>query len=664
MHHLCSTKWPVIALALCFFTTGSLLAQSPIFSDKKGRFGCVQIDSTAFGLAILKGKRAGIIRPMRRPLLRRFRIAVRNYRRSLGLPHRSISQQQRKRLRRMRARFRITRRCFHYQNDYDGGAPQWTTFNSSADTQVIFVSSSDGNDNTCQPYNAQAIGLTTSDDMPAPSILPCKTIAKGYSLLRHEQPDWMLLKRGDVFQESLSHGNGGRWQKSGRSSTERMIVGSYGTSKTRPKIDYDGYLVHVFGGGSTPEEINYLAFLDFHQYASYNDQTSAPYHTPSSAGVRWLRKSRDVLFENVHLEFASFVVQASSQEVIQDFSIRYSIVERNYGVAGECENSTHSQGIFTSGIKNLLLEGNLFDHNGWHPDIPCGRATMFNRNMYLSGGDGSTTLRFNIDARGSSGGVQVRMGGLVEDNLYLQNPVSITLGSSENSPGTIATGTIRRNVILDAQDIDSTAIGWGIVIGGSGPAAGGGTVYTENVHVHDNIISRNVTSSGNSEGIHFRHQHQQGHLIENNIVYHWGSGIDFFTQVESANGVMIRNNQIQLANGARAVSMIHPLLNGINFNGNTYYSSLPEHQWFRHEFSLIGFNQWLALSQESGASNTQIQYLDPDRNISSYHASIGGEASLEAFLSEAKKQSRFNWRSEYAAPAVNNYIRAGFGIIP
>ncbi|MFN7613984.1 MAG: hypothetical protein ACK5P8_02190, partial [Phycisphaerae bacterium] len=60
-------------------------------------------------------------------------------------------------------------------------------------------------------------------------------------------------------------------------------------------------------------------------------------------------------------------------------------------------------------------------------------------------------------------------------------------------------------------------------------------------------------------------------------------------------------------------------------------------------------------------SNTP-SFPDPSRTMASYAASIGLEPSLEAFLAEARKQSRNNWRPELTAAAVNRYIREGFGL--
>ena len=46
--------------------------------------------------------------------------------------------------------------------------------------------------------------------------------------------------------------------------------------------------------------------------------------------------------------------------------------------------------------------------------------------------------------------------------------------------------------------------------------------------------------------------------------------------------------------------------------------------------------------------------------MESYAQTLGLEPSLEAFLREARGQSRLRWREELTAPVVNAYIRAGF----
>jgi hypothetical protein len=56
----------------------------------------------------------------------------------------------------------------------------------------------------------------------------------------------------------------------------------------------------------------------------------------------------------------------------------------------------------------------------------------------------------------------------------------------------------------------------------------------------------------------------------------------------------------------------------------------------------------------------QANYPDPSRSVAKYNASLGGQASLDAFLVEARKQSMTNWRQEYTGVAVATYLRQGY----
>jgi hypothetical protein len=58
----------------------------------------------------------------------------------------------------------------------------------------------------------------------------------------------------------------------------------------------------------------------------------------------------------------------------------------------------------------------------------------------------------------------------------------------------------------------------------------------------------------------------------------------------------------------------------------------------------------------------QSGYVDSSRTVETYNASLGGTASLSAFMATADNQNMINWNTLYTADAVNTYIRAGFGI--
>src|SRR5688572_7618176 len=86
-------------------------------------------------------------------------------------------------------------------------ADGWTDITPSSDTRTIFVSSSLGDDR---------------NDGTSPNF-PVRTLARGYGQLRNGKPDHLLLRTGDVWEETFP-----KWRLSGRSEQEPIVVGKYG----------------------------------------------------------------------------------------------------------------------------------------------------------------------------------------------------------------------------------------------------------------------------------------------------------------------------------------------------------------------------------------------------------------------------------------------------
>src|SRR6185503_500122 len=100
------------------------------------------------------------------------------------------------------------------------------------------------------------------------------------------------------------------------------------------------------------------------------------------------------------------------------------------------------------------------------------------------------------------------------------------------------------------------------------------------------------------------------------------------------------------------------LMGSETFENNTYWSNRASSSWFgigSTSYSLAG---WVTATGETGAQSSQVSFPEPSRTMASYNAAQGGTASLEAFLAEARMQSKSYWRAEYTAPAANDYVRA------
>ena len=73
-------------------------------------------------------------------------------------------------------------------------------------------------------------------------------------------------------------------------------------------------------------------------------------------------------------------------------------------------------------------------------------------------------------------------------------------------------------------------------------------------------------------------------------------------------------------------------------------------------------SDWLTATGETNALVQQVPFVDPNRTIATYMASLGQQASYQAFIDQALMQSKYDWDEAYTARAVNAYIRAGFQV--
>ena len=83
------------------------------------------------------------------------------------------------------------------------------------------------------------------------------------------------------------------------------------------------------------------------------------------------------------------------------------------------------------------------------------------------------------------------------------------------------------------------------------------------------------------------------------------------------------------------------------------------YQWTGEDGAIVNNGQGNTLS---GNDIDKTGYLDPNRSVGSYMASLGGGPTLAAFLAAAQNQSKSNWNPQYTADAVNAYIAAGFNV--
>lgn len=440
----------------------------------------------------------------------------------------------------------------------------WSIVEPSADSRVIYVSYSEGND--------------TNDGLSESS--PKKTIEAADELMRNGYPDFMLLKRGDVWPDFEGFG---RW-KSGRSAKEPIVVSYYGDSGDRPVIKTTNYFLHPNGYG-----FNYQAFIGLDLYNSVHDPDSPDFddETTYSSGIRLIGGGKDIIFEDCKFRFMQITTTTYTWEnhednIVSNFKLRRCIITDNWAHNTTTSHDSRPQGYYTSSTYGILIEECVFDHNGWSESFEDANANMYNHNIYMSTGNhGPIIVKGNIISQAAANGLQLRSGGIAEDNLFVRNAIGMNAGYT-NYP----------------------------------------EYYNENTYVRNNVVTEGRPQIPNDYT-----NPQSGAL--------WGIWKQLIDDYYCYNNIVCNVHNTQASN-------IRPFAdqNANEFGKNN-----------------IGWN-WV----NNNVPETDPGWLDPDRNVGSYYASLGNDTSFAAFIEAARNREVKTWPYELTAYAVNEYIREGFSI--
>lgn len=510
----------------------------------------------------------------------------------------------------------------------------WTVVTPSADTRIIYVSSSMGSD--------------TSDGLS--EDYPVQTLERGYSLLRDSCPDRMLLRRGDEWYENIPSIG-----KSGRSADEPILISSYG-SGARPLIKSENGSVISNDGHVVPEHIFFIG-LDLYSYK--RDPSSEDYDesVTSNQGIRWVGGGNDILVEDCCFRFFSggLVAQKYTASQLTEFKLRRSIITDSYST------NSHSQGFYASQIDGLLVEECIFDHNGWliqgtgDNSQEGGAATMFNHNTYFNECN-DVVMRGNIFLRPSSignkmcsnipdGSTEI----LLDNNLYVEGEIGISIGGNSEEPSRFNNVVIRNNVMLHIGRSNPTSrnFGWYLDISDNNNC-----IVSNNCFVHQPLYD-------NTYAVNIGGESEENILINNNTIY------DIRYQAIRVN-VNTNWNNIQIFENIIQDDTLGPLMvyqsgdfEEVSYYDNTYYTSNPS-GFARLDGEYLTYEEWISASGETGAINEEIDFSDPDRTVESYCNSIGGDGTFQGFIDRIRLQSKPDWNPAYTASAVNDYIREGF----
>jgi nitrous oxidase accessory protein NosD len=455
-----------------------------------------------------------------------------------------------------------------------------------------------------------------------------KTLARAKSLFRDGKPDHLLLKRGDRFKTGF-----GNLSVSGRNPDEPILIGTYGKG-ARPVINSG-----LDQGIGTPRDVYHsvdnivIDGLEF--FPGRYDGTNGGYQT---SGIHLVGQANHWLVEDCLIEgYKDNIVLDARGAGVRNFTVRRSEILDAFCASPTLGNG-HAQGMYVSGSSsNTLIEENVFDHNGWKERVAGAEPTWFNHAIYVNTGAAGTVINGNVITRSSLRGVLLRAGGIVRNNLLVQNPVGIQVGGTSSQ--------VTGNVILDGNDQPSFASGVGIDV-----------IALPSVRISGNIIAHDdsATASG-SAGIQLENGAQQA-LVTKNVVYDWSRAI----LNDATLRVNVRDNELQnpgtdsvIIDQRRAsdVGMYH-------YSDNTYAAQMK--RFNRITGADQSFNDWQNNVAEAGAQLQMIDYVSPMRTMASYNASLGGRGKLKAWIFAIRNQSANSWDRRYTSAAAINYIREGF----
>jgi len=544
----------------------------------------------------------------------------------------------------------------------------WTILSPSSDSRLIYVHASLGNDSTAQFYGPGDSVIGPDPINPTGPVAAFETIAAARSQMRDDKPDWMLLARGEHWEENLT-------VIRGRSADERAVYCAYGSGQ-RPELRTGN------SKGIQNSQMSNVIIASLRFWAHTRDDESGYFTGYSgSQGFNVYTRDdtfiRDVLIEDcVFRSYTSNVISGhgtNNRYPVQRFILRRSHISQNYST------EAHSQGLYYTGEgptlgAAILLEENFFDHNGWRIQRydmsgmhkTNGQATMFNHNTYFANAKG-VLFKGNIFLRGSSmgnkwtannGSASATNINLV-DNIYIDGEIGISIGG--NNPGSyrFKDVTIHNNVFTKIGESQPTnrSLGWGI----DALDWDGGKI-SNNLLLHN--TNANVT---NVYAIHTAAESAARHVeVTNNIMYGLaggqsaGSGLIRVNDPANTSNISFSFNHIHNADLASLIS-IGSSLGGYRFANNKYASSRGQSQWFGINGSWTSFSDWKTTIDSNASTFNSSVWPDPDRDIEGYVNHLGKGTTYQDFIDSIALQSKENWDTNLIAPAINNWIRAGFG---
>lgn len=548
-------------------------------------------------------------------------------------------------------------------------AAGWTILTPAAGSRLIYVDSVGGNDSTGVVYASGDPAIGANPQAPVAGVLAFRTLAAAADRTRQDQPDWLLLKAGGVWTESLSI-------KRGRSPAERAVVAPYGVGP-RPELRTGT------ARGISSNQVTNLIVSGIRFWAHTRD-SDGPHFTGYAGSSAFNlfgrlptdpRQVRDILIEDcVFRAYSNMVLTGSASSSgnapITRFVMRRSIVSGNYS------EEAHAQGLYHTGSgqplqPSVLLQENLFDHNGWRIQSILGnnakaggQATMFNHNTYFTSAQGVIFQR-NLFLRASSIGNKWTAfaegdarGIVIDDNLYAEGEIGISIGGNDpGGPLRFEDIVIRNNVLVDLGRTRPTnrSLSWGI----------DAQDWKSGV-IQNNLVAHQRTPIGNTWALKIyaadaaRDIRVTGNVFANLHASN-SQAVVALNNGANVDNALFDNNIIHSPSANPAISLIP---GGYTFAGtNRYHSTAPAANRFRINGTPMGLAAWVTATGDTGAIDAGTAFPDPTRDLEGYITHLGLGSDFDDFIAAVYGQSRANWNPALTAGEINAWLRGGFGLV-
>lgn len=373
----------------------------------------------------------------------------------------------------------------------------------------------------------------------------------------------------------------------------------------------------------------------------------------------------NLLVEGCFLKCGPMTIQPNEYLLDSNIIVRRCIFYYSWSDTG-----AHRQGFFASGLRNILLEECIFYHNGWLQQAlssdTLGKATIFNHNLYWSSCENVTIrntvsllpssihFKFTSNPPGPNNEIYAK-NITIHDCFLYDGEVSMSLGGNNDF------GNGPRWKDIDVANCVITQVGlsrptnrnlsWGIDCND-----------WEGGKVQGNILSRFVSSNG-------YHIEVQGHssdvIISYNTLYQslTDPGLTGCIKLTGnlLTNITVEKNIVQsLASDGYLINVSDVnALSNITFSNNTYYSNNPTP--FLVGSTAYTYEQWVALTGETGSQFIEITFNDPDKTFEDY-AALQGDTLQQAFDSIRDLDYKANSITNFAYNAENllSYFRQNF----